>query len=126
MYTWCTSYVPKTDFILASKCLSDKRHQCVILTFNIRLKVFTKISGQRLKINRLLTDQVWAHQYVISMDPVNFKKLFLFGKTSDRHAAYLFGISRQFWTKSASVYSNFFFKIFWALTNFVRANFYFA
>ena len=33
---------------------STKRHLCVILTFNIRLTVFTKISGESLKINRLL------------------------------------------------------------------------
>ena len=25
MYIWCTSNVPKTDFILVSKCLSDKK-----------------------------------------------------------------------------------------------------
>ena len=42
----------------------------------------------------------------------NFKKLFPFGETSDRHAAYIFGILRQFWTKPASVYFNFLFENF--------------
>ena len=42
----------------------------------------------------------------------NFKKLFSFGETSDRHAAYIFRILRQFWTKPASVYLNFFFENF--------------
>ena len=57
---------------LHSFVFQTKMHLCVILSFNMRLTVFTKIFGQSLKINRLLTDlsrQIWAHQYVISIDP---------------------------------------------------------
>ena len=57
----------KLILFLRRNVFQTKRHLCVIL-----LTVFTKISGQSLKINRLLTDlsrQIWAHQYVISIDP---------------------------------------------------------
>ena len=38
----------KLTLFLRRNLFQTKRHLCVILTFNIRLKVFTKISGQKL------------------------------------------------------------------------------
>ena len=63
----------KLTLFLRRNFPQTKRYLWVILTINMKLKVLTKISGQRLKINWLLTDlsrQIWAHQYVISMEPV--------------------------------------------------------
>ena len=61
--------------------------------------------------NKKVTVWVEPHRYEISVEPSpTLKEYFPFRDTSDRQARYIFGLSRQFWTKSAQMYFFIFFS----------------